>query len=232
MNLQQTSFSIVTLILVSLVGINATVDGQIYNISWYTIDGGGGYSNGGPYDLQGTIGQPDAGPQLTGGPYEVSGGYWVGAKPVFEVAPDLFFVTRGNHVGGGIGELANSDNADVSIQRAVADILSRTEFQVKSVSPIVNPSVMELTLEGAVFARTPVSQSIALYDYANADWVVIDSRPANRIFDVTVVANASGDLSRFVEPHTRCIEARIRYQSTNPRQNFASNTDRVGWTLQ
>jgi len=32
-----------------------------YEISWYTIDGGGGTSSGGPYKLTGTIGQPDAG---------------------------------------------------------------------------------------------------------------------------------------------------------------------------
>ena len=31
-----------------------------YEISWYTIDGGGVRSSGGPYTLTGTIGQPDA----------------------------------------------------------------------------------------------------------------------------------------------------------------------------
>jgi len=31
-----------------------------YEITWYTIDGGGGTSTGGPYVLTGTIGQPDA----------------------------------------------------------------------------------------------------------------------------------------------------------------------------
>ena len=30
-----------------------------YEISWYTIDGGGGTSAGGQYILTGTIGQPD-----------------------------------------------------------------------------------------------------------------------------------------------------------------------------
>ena len=31
-----------------------------YEINWYTIDGGGGTSTGGPYTLTGTIAQPDA----------------------------------------------------------------------------------------------------------------------------------------------------------------------------
>jgi hypothetical protein len=46
-----------------------------YELSWYTIDGGGGQSSGGPYTLTGTIGQPDAAYSV-GGPYEVFGGFW------------------------------------------------------------------------------------------------------------------------------------------------------------
>ena len=46
-----------------------------YEISWSTIDGGGGTSTGGPYTLTGTIGQPDAG-EMSGGDYKLSGGFW------------------------------------------------------------------------------------------------------------------------------------------------------------
>jgi hypothetical protein len=48
-----------------------------YQISWYTIDGGGGQGSGGPYVLTGTIGQPDAA-YSTGGGYELLGGFWTG----------------------------------------------------------------------------------------------------------------------------------------------------------
>jgi hypothetical protein len=48
-----------------------------YSISWYTIDGGGGTSFGGSYQLTGTIGQPDAG-YHDEAPYELLGGFWVG----------------------------------------------------------------------------------------------------------------------------------------------------------
>ena len=50
-----------------------------YSITWYTIDGGGGTSSGGSYTLSGTIGQPDAGPSLSGGTFTLTGGYWAGA---------------------------------------------------------------------------------------------------------------------------------------------------------
>jgi len=48
-----------------------------YELSWSTIDGGGGTSSGGPYTLTGTIGQPDAG-AMSGGGYELLGGFWPG----------------------------------------------------------------------------------------------------------------------------------------------------------
>jgi hypothetical protein len=48
-----------------------------YEISWSTIDGGGGVSSGGQYVVTGTIGQPDAG-YSAGGDYELIGGFWPG----------------------------------------------------------------------------------------------------------------------------------------------------------
>lgn len=49
-------------------------------VNWWTIDGGGavGSVGGGGYTLSGTIGQPDAGRPLVGGPYQVQGGFWTG----------------------------------------------------------------------------------------------------------------------------------------------------------
>jgi hypothetical protein len=47
-----------------------------YDISWWTVDGGGAtFSTGGAYSLGGTIGQPDAG-ELSGGNYTLYGGFW------------------------------------------------------------------------------------------------------------------------------------------------------------
>ena len=48
-----------------------------YDLTWYTIDGGGEtLSVGGEYTLGGTIGQPDAGARLAGGDYTLAGGFW------------------------------------------------------------------------------------------------------------------------------------------------------------
>jgi len=49
-----------------------------YEIPWYSIDGGGGTSTGGPYSLTGTIGQADTGVS-SGGGYVLSAGFQPGS---------------------------------------------------------------------------------------------------------------------------------------------------------
>jgi hypothetical protein len=53
-----------------------------YELSWWTVDGGGyTYSRGDGYELGGTVGQPDAG-VLAGGGYVLGGGFWRGGAVV------------------------------------------------------------------------------------------------------------------------------------------------------
>jgi hypothetical protein len=56
--------------------ILAAPDGGL-SIPWWTVDGGGGTSTGGQFDLSGTVGQPDAA-VLAGDSYVLSSGFWNG----------------------------------------------------------------------------------------------------------------------------------------------------------
>ncbi len=47
---------------------------QAFTLDWARVAGGGGNSTDGFYALSGTIGQPEAGPALSGGIYSVTGG--------------------------------------------------------------------------------------------------------------------------------------------------------------
>jgi hypothetical protein len=62
--------------------VAAGQSGGPYELSWSTIDGGGGQSSGGQYVLTGTIGQPDAA-YSAGGQYELLGGFWPGGPLCF-----------------------------------------------------------------------------------------------------------------------------------------------------
>ncbi len=71
---------LVCLLLLAAVPVLAR-SGAGYDLTWSTVDGGGGtFSVGGGYSLGGTAGQPDAG-QLTGGDYGLAGGFWSGGAP-------------------------------------------------------------------------------------------------------------------------------------------------------
>ena len=71
--------ALLTLLLV-LSSALAQADGD-YDLSWWTVDGGGqSFNSDGRYSLGSTIGQPDAG-ILEGGGYTLVGGFW-GAAPV------------------------------------------------------------------------------------------------------------------------------------------------------
>lgn len=70
--------ALVTIVLLVASGVQAQTGGG-YDLTWWTVDGGGGRVSGGGYVLMGTAGQPDAGSALTGGGYGLVGGFWPGA---------------------------------------------------------------------------------------------------------------------------------------------------------
>jgi hypothetical protein len=68
-----------SLLMIGLAAAGAAMleQGGGYDLSWHTIDGGGGTSEGGGFSLSGTIGQPDAG-TMSGGDFTLVGGFWAG----------------------------------------------------------------------------------------------------------------------------------------------------------
>ena len=85
----------VAVLAIGAVAVHAQTGGG-YDLSWSTVDGGGGTVDGGGYALQGTVGQPDAGPALTGGGYALAGGFWLagGAPPQLDFLISLPLVLR------------------------------------------------------------------------------------------------------------------------------------------
>ncbi|MBM4112186.1 MAG: hypothetical protein FJ253_02255 [Phycisphaerae bacterium] len=63
-----------------------------FDLSWHTVDGGGEtFSTGGGFTLGGTMGQPDAGKVMNGGPFQLVGGFWPAATSgaLFRCTADL-----------------------------------------------------------------------------------------------------------------------------------------------
>jgi len=99
----------------------STWAGADYEISWYTIDGGGGTSRAGQYVVTGTIGQPDAGYSAAGG-YELLGGFWPGGPLCFVEFGDFARFAELWLIGDVSGDLDNDEDIDF------ADLQSLTDY--------------------------------------------------------------------------------------------------------
>jgi len=71
-----------------------TAHAQNFAIDWFKIGGGGGTSTNGNYSITGTIGQPDAGPKMSGGNYSVESGFWQAITLVQTPDAPLLQITR------------------------------------------------------------------------------------------------------------------------------------------
>lgn len=152
------------------------------------------------------------------------------APPIVYVSS--FDVTQGIYVAGTLAELAESDNLDVSARRNDIDVQSRVFVEFLSQSPTELPMQFDFVFEAAVFARSQVVQSIDLFDFQNGVWEEVDSRDASRFSDQVTEISPGGDLARFVQPITRGIKARVRFQSVNPRQKFTAFIDQAIWIIE
>ncbi len=72
---------IAVLLALALTALALAQSGGGFDLTWNTVDGGGGESAGDSYSLSGTIGQAEAG-VMSGGSYTLSGGFWGGASAV------------------------------------------------------------------------------------------------------------------------------------------------------
>ncbi len=148
-----------------------------------------------------------------------------------EVAPETVTVTRGELASGNSSDLNASDNSDLIVRRRGNDIQARTQFEIQSTSPFATASEIEVQLEGSVFARSTVEQTIELFDFEAGTWVTIDTRAASRLTDTTATVVAPGSSNRFIETGSQSIRARISFLSIVARQRFSSNTDLFQWKI-
>lgn len=147
------------------------------------------------------------------------------------VAGHTLTVTRGEQNGGTIAELTDSDDQGISIRRGFAGRRPVTEFELDGTNPYSTVSSLDVILEGSVVSRSPVNQSISLFDYQENTWEKVDVREASSVGDSVVTISLDGDLSRFFQADTGAMRARVRYQSSNRQKKMKSFTDRFVWVI-
>jgi len=127
------------------------------------------------------------------------------------ILPNQFTVTRGALVGGSLNDLFFSDDSYVNVEarRATELAAASVEIVVEGTSPIQSPTLLQFTLEAAT-SGSPVRQRIELFNYQSNIWEQVDERDGP-FADTTVVVTILSNASRFVQPGTRQVRARIGY---------------------
>ncbi|MFY9233719.1 MAG: hypothetical protein WAO58_04580 [Fimbriimonadaceae bacterium] len=116
-------------------------------------------------------------------------------------APDAFLVSPGRWQSGRLQELFQSDNKYLVFQG------DRTYVELTGTAPIEDCATLQFTFESHVSAL-PTTQSVRLFDFVAGKWVNAGSF-TGQSSDVVRTVNAPGLGSRFIEPGTRRVRARI-----------------------
>jgi hypothetical protein len=101
---------------------------------------------------------------------------------------------------------------------------------VNGISTIGSPSDLRLSM--TAHANTPgLTQTIELWDYEDSAWVLAATQDASTS-DSTQVAISSNP-TRFVQPGTNAVSARVSWRQTGPTLIYQWNThiDQVVWNV-
>ena len=123
------------------------------------------------------------------------------------VVADNLNLTFGSILEGDVTDLDFSDDQSMLLQTQMRRGLTAV---IDGASPSESPTAIELTFEGYSLTIRPVMvQEIALYDFQTAAYEIVRSGSMPIAEDESVLLQLSGDLTRFIEPGTGKMEARL-----------------------
>ena len=176
----------------------------------------------------------------TWGRYNLSGAdnfaVEVNAIPEYSeiVNPFSFTMFRGSVVSGNLASLSASDDDRLVMRPGI--VFSSGEPPVQLVLDGTAPSAMPTAFSFTVEANASFANAehlISLYNFADGVYEVLDARMAI-ISDNVVRVEPTGDLSRFVQPGTNSLRAKISYKALGPAFAYpwVGRVDRAAWAFQ
>jgi len=187
----------------------AALAGVEYDLTWNTIDGGGGTSVSGDFvlELNGTIGQHDAGVTLQGGVFQLAGGFWAGggvevSDPVADIT--AFNLVKGTLLGGGLPELRASDDAYFHTRSGIGQTfvdLHHMEVHLDLHTDVANPALLDLLFETRINDTAGTAQ-VRLWNWSTSRFVQVgafalgSTDQVRQVLDVPAGAyvNAQGEM--------------------------------------
>jgi hypothetical protein len=160
---------------------------------------------------------------------DLSGGEIFKLVGIQTQAVETLTVVTGNLLSGGVPELQDSDNEKVNV-RAITEPVCAIE--VEGTSPTSSPSLFSFTLEASTrSSQTDVQQIIEFFNYQTGAYEVIDNRLAQSLGDQVTTVEGTGNLSRFVEPNSQRVKAKLTIRRDVITRGIQAFFDQAVWTI-
>jgi V8-like Glu-specific endopeptidase len=151
-----------------------------------------------------------------------------------QAVPTTATIQFGTLMSGNVGSIGASNNNYLSVLQTSMRTRSEPAVRVlvEGTAASATPAKLQFLLEAHATANpaSGAQQSIELFDFQSNSWVQVDSRPATSS-DSVVVATAPGVASRFVEPGTLRVRARLNWHDwpTITNRDWRANIDQAVW---
>jgi hypothetical protein len=149
--------------------------------------------------------------------------------------PFRFRIERGRLVSGGLNDLLRSDDRRLNVQ-ALTPLSIGTpsvEVVVDGTAPVGPVTALQFRVESRVTA-TPAQNVIAtieVFNFAQSQWVRLSEEPATN-GDVMRQVTLEGNLSQFIEPSTRRLQARVQWFDRGVAGlSWQAQVDQLGWVV-
>lgn len=153
-----------------------------------------------------------------------------GLLPTF--LPRGFVITRGAPGFGTITEMYDSDDRTLEVRAVKPFEVAAPSAAVETWTEASAQSATEITL--SVESRStglPCRQTVELFDYQAQRWVVLDTRLVGDS-DQRLMLDVSANATRFIQPGTRQLRARVSAQDWGiSLVGWSYHIDRVNWIV-
>jgi len=158
---------------------------------------------------------------------------WIPVSGSQTIAPTSYSMFRGSVISGNLASLLNSDNNRLVMRPGAVFSSGEPPIQIilNATAPTSSPSWFSFSLESNASIAN-AEQRISLYNYVTGQYEVLDTRLATTS-DGTVIVNVSSNPSRFIQPVTMAIGARVSYRALGPvfLYPWLGRIDRAWWAF-
>ncbi|MDQ2986131.1 MAG: hypothetical protein M3R13_05350 [Armatimonadota bacterium] len=154
---------------------------------------------------------------------------WV-SDNVIEVSPATFSVVQGAVFQGNTASLAASDDEWLIVGSVQTAVGSAVTLQFEQVAPQSDYSYMGIAVDGHANESFNNIGNIYAFNFSKKTWDLIKSHPTGVFYDTPIHCEINNP-SSYIEPVTRRMMARVKYELTSTSTSWQGWFDRATWSF-